>query len=181
MATASLSNPVMINALHALLTVALGVLSGVALSLLLWVMPMIQLATDTKTRIKQFNHIIHLGATYLLPTSRALPVLMLSLIYLSYHSAEPDIQARWKHYIAAIVVLVPTGPWEITLIFPINDKVAAMGEELAKMKMDSFGDQRDREVEEMFSKWSQWHIGRIVAPMVATGFFAGSAAGVLPF
>ena len=142
---------------------------------------MARLAPATSTKIKQFNLIVHLGGTYLQPTSRVLPVLLVSLTYLSYHHIDPVLQARWKHCLAAILCLVPIDPWERNLIFPTNDKLAAMGEDLAKMKKEKFGDERDAEVDVLFTKWCRWHVGRIVSPMVATAILAGSTAGVLPF
>ena len=114
-------------------------------------------------------------------SSRTLPVLMLSSAYLSYQHDDPTIQARWKHHVAVMLSLMPASAWEIALIFPINDKVAEMGQELTKLKKDDFADGRDAKVEELFTRWQTFHVFRIVAPMVATALLAGSALNVLPF
>ena len=84
----------------------------------------------------------------------------------------------WSPYILAIATLVATGPWEIYLIFPTNDKIAAMQTELEKMGKENFGDKRDEEIAELLSDWQKWHVGRVVMPLVATAIIAGTGVNL---
>lgn len=77
--------------------------------------------------------------------------------------------------------MVPTGPWEIYLIFPINDEIKAMGESLEKGKVEGPGYPRDQELERRLDEWVKWHTGRIVAPMAGTGILLLSALDMMPF
>ena len=108
---------------------------------------------------------------------------MLTMGYVSHSLASRDLKASsfsdtmnaWLPYALAIGVLVPIGPWEMLLIFPTNDKIAEMTRGLERAGKEDFGDERDEEVERLLGSWASWHVGRIVAPLVATGIMAGSA------
>ena len=78
----------------------------------------------------------------------------------------------WLPYILSLAVLVPVGPWEVYLIFPTNDKILAMKEELEKSGKEGFGGDRDKELDELLVVWGRWHWGRVVIPLVATGVMA---------
>ena len=150
--------------------------------MLVWVMPIVRLGPNTLTKCRQFNHAVHLGATYLMPTSRTRPVLILTLAYLFYAQASAQLKepsfsntvAAWSPYALAIAVMVPTAPWEIYLIFPTNDRVAEMQKQLERMGKENYGDERDDEIGELISVWQKWHVGRVVAPLVATAIMAGA-------
>ena len=102
---------------------------------------------------------------------------MLTELCVAYSAGDP----RWKHYLAAISVMVPVGPWEIFLIFPVNDEIKEVGEKLKADKKNDFGDGRDADVERLFDEWLKWHTARWVAPTVAMGIMVGSALELLPF
>ncbi len=152
--------------------------------MLVWVMPVVRLAPSTLTKCRQFNHAIYLGGKYLQPTSRALPVFILVIAYLSHTQALTDLEkpsysdavSAWSPYVLAIATLVATAPWEIYLIFPTNDKIAAMQEKLEKMGKENFGDKRDEEIGDLLTDWQKWHVGRVVMPLVATAIMAGAGA-----
>ena len=80
--------------------------------------------------------------------------------------------AVWSPYVLTIAVLLPTSPWEIYLIFPTNDKVTEMQKQLEKMGKENFGDRRDGEMGELISIWQKWHVGRVIAPLIATAIMA---------
>ncbi len=150
--------------------------------MLVWVISIVRLAPTTLTKCRQFNHSVHLGSKYLQPTSRAMPVVMLVMAYLSHVEASKDLKelslsytmAAWLPYALAVAVLAPTGPWEIYLIFPTNDKIAEMKKELEKRGKENFGDERDNQIGELLSIWQKWHVGRVVAPLLATMIMAGA-------
>ncbi|KPI39652.1 uncharacterized protein AB675_3453 [Cyphellophora attinorum] len=164
------------NILHFLATFSLAILSGIALSLTIWCIPLVRLAPTTSSKIRQFNHIIQLGFTYLQPSSRIIPACLVAAIAIAFTNGDP----RWKHYVATVAVMIPTGPWEVYLVFPINDEIKAMGQSLEKGKED-FGNPRDQELERRLDDWVKWHTGRIVAPMLGTGILLASALDMLPF
>lgn len=153
--------------------------------MLVWVMPIVRLAPSTLTKCRQFNHAVHLGATYLQPTSRMMPVLILTLAYLSHAQASAQLNdtslsntvAAWSPYVLAIAIVMLTAPWEIYLIFPTNDKVADMQKQLEKMGEENFGDKRDEEMGKLISNWQKWHVGRVIAPLTATAIMAMAGVG----
>jgi len=137
------------------------------LSLYVWVIPVILIAPDTKTKIAQFNLVIEMGARYLQPSSRTLGALFASLAVLFYCHPDPMIASRWRDYAMAMGALVSTAPYEIYAVFPTNDKIGNMGQDLKITQAADFGDKRDKEVDELLKKWRKRHIGRIVAPFGA--------------
>lgn len=190
----TITTPTAICLAHNLTLIAISILTGVALSLRVWTIPIIGLAqpASTATQVRQFNYIIALGLKYLQTSSRLLPVTLLSLAgatYVHHHNHLDDHQQwqrgeqvlaqEWTHYVAATLVLLVIAPWEIYLIFPINDRIAEYGKKLNAERQECFGDARDGEVRQLLADWQFWHVGRIVCPMAAALILAASGAGVL--
>lgn len=140
---------------------------GIATSLYLWVIPIILIAPDTKTKITQFNLLIENGALFLQPSSRALGASFASLAVLFYCHPNTALALQWKYYALAMASLVTTAPYEIYAIFPTNEKLAGMGKELDGMKSADFGDKRDKEVDILLKKWAERHLGRILTSLGA--------------
>ncbi|KXJ85440.1 hypothetical protein Micbo1qcDRAFT_169436 [Microdochium bolleyi] len=177
--------PTTITLAHNLTLTALSILTGIALSLRVWTIPIIGLAhpASTAVQVRQFNHVLVLGFKYLQTSSRLIPVALLSLAGATYHHQQqpgPPLVQHWTHYLAATLVLLITAPWEVYLIFPTNDKITGYGRALDKERQGRFGDKRDDEVQRLLTEWQFWHVGRIAFPMIATLILAASGAGLLP-
>lgn len=155
------------------LSLGLSVLTGVAFALHQWIIPLIRIGSTPQSKIAQFRLTITLGFRYLQPLSRIFGVLTLAIIALLYTHSDPTLAAQTKLYVVVLAILVPLGPYEEKLIFPTNDRILAMGEEIGKEGMgDGTGDdeasrKRKQELSDLLSSWQAWHTGRVVAPFVA--------------
>jgi hypothetical protein len=107
--------------------------------------------------------------------SRIQAVPHLLLIYLFYQHPDPAISSRWKYFAAAIFVGVQSAWYEVVTIFPTNDKLLKLEEEVKKMNQEQDRKMRG-EVVGLLEKWRRWHIGRIVLPTVSFGL---AVCGVL--
>ena len=161
------TNTALLKTLQMTTIASLSIVSGIATSLYLWVIPIVLRARSTRTKISQFNHTIALGFKYLQTSSRILSACRASLAILFYNHPNPTLASRWKYYALAIGALITTAPYEIYAIFPTNDRVAKMGKELGKEKQDDFGDHRDKEVVDLLRKWQWRHVGRIASTIGA--------------
>lgn len=141
----------------------------VTLSRSLWVMPLIMLPENTpRIMIAQFMETVGRGGRFLQPTSRALAVGLVALTVLTARHPDTDVAARWKYHAAAGFVIVQTAWYEIVYIFPINDKIAAIG---SKEKLSE--DDRKKLIS-LMEGWQRLQWGRILLPLAAgiIGFLA---------
>ncbi|PSK36176.1 hypothetical protein B9Z65_5991 [Elsinoe australis] len=134
-----------INIVHAFVTISLALMTGIALTMYLWIVPIIHIAPDSSTKIKQFTRNTDLGARYQHPMSKILPVLIFLLAITTYMETNHFLKWRWINYLAAMITMAPIGPWETVTVFPINDKMTEMGNALEQSKRTMFGDERDAE------------------------------------
>lgn len=132
-----------------------------------WVIPVTLLATNARSKTRQFSETIARGGRYLQPSSRALAVGLASLTYLISQHPNPATAARWKVWAAAMAILATTGPYEIYAVFPINDKIEEIGSKLEKKREDNMDAKGEEELDGLLRKWRQRHVGRIVMPMSA--------------
>lgn len=154
---------------------ALGITSGISLSLYVWIVPILKKAPSTRARIEQFNVMIDKGMQYLLPGSKIMATALAALAFLTSRHPNPDIARRWKYYGLAFACLASTGPYEDYFIFPINDKMAELGKKL-EPTMNNFEGQKDAEVDLLLDKWTKRHVGRI---MTTTSAFLIALWGVV--
>jgi hypothetical protein len=182
----SLQNPKFIKGLQLALPISLSALSGksqepsktlnqssqdigVALCLYGWVIPMIRIGGSARSKIAQFELIIELGYRYLQSSGRILAATLLTTTLLLRNHPSPAIARQWKIYALSLAILAPAAPWEEFLIFPTNDRIEAMGEELRNERRESLdpSDPRARKLNDALDSWQRWHVGRIVFPFVA--------------
>lgn len=64
----------------------------------------------------------------------------------------------------ALAILVSVAPYEVYCIFPINDRVKEIEDELAKRSNEK---QAKQELQNLFKKWQFRNFGRVVIPLVA--------------
>ncbi|KAF1937609.1 hypothetical protein EJ02DRAFT_356436, partial [Clathrospora elynae] len=72
------------------------------------------------------------GGQYLLPSSRTLGAALLCTSILTSLMSEPSEAETWKMWAGCFVFLVLVAPYEICFIFPLNDRVEEIGEELER-------------------------------------------------
>jgi hypothetical protein len=115
-----------------------------------------------KLLVKQFKQTFTWGGQYLLPSSRALGASLLLATILTSRLSDPVEAEKWKSWAALFLTLITVAPYEIYLIFPINDRVEEIGQELEK------GTTRDkkakRELKELLGKWQFRNFGRVLLP-----------------
>ena len=117
-------------------------------------MPLLSLAPP-KARIQQFNLTVSNGARYLQPCSRTLPIVLAALCYIIYArlSGWTFQDRQCLLYTMALSLLLPIGVIEINLIFPVNDRVAELGETLDGDASTENDAAVDKELTALFDKW----------------------------
>ena len=106
--------------------------SGLSFCLSTWVIPNALLAPP-KTMTRQFLATIARGERYLQPSSRILGLCLLSVTYLTAQNPNPAVASRWRYWAACLAILVPVAPYEIFVIFPINDQVKEIDAQIGKV------------------------------------------------
>lgn len=106
-----------------------------------------------------FRHLQSLGKIY--------AVAMGALAFLCSRSGNANIAARTRPYVAAMVIAALVSPYEITTIFPTNDRMFEIDDQLKREGKDNFGDERDQEIDSLLKQWQWWHTGRIVLPLAS--------------
>ena len=170
--------PTTISALQLTLTISLATLAGIAICLHSWVVPILRLGATSRCKIAQFNLVISLGFTYLQSAGRLLGLLTAIITGLFYTHPDPVVAQQWRTYAAVLAMLAPLAPYEEYTIFPINNRIKRMGEQLAKEGKEMFRDARDGELTELLGSWQAWHTGRAVAPFVAACVAGWAMIGV---
>lgn len=148
--------------------------AGVSTCLSVWIMHLLEFAPP-RVKVAQFNLTIGKGSRYLQPASRVLAVSIMTLLYLAYVTPSSGWGFKCTVYAIALVMLVPVAPYEIYLIFPINDRVAELGTKMEKEGTDD-NEAIDKELIMLLRKWRFRNWGR-AGPCLATGIllaFAGS-------
>jgi hypothetical protein len=114
--------------------------------------------------IAQFDFIIQMGETYLMPFSKFLAASVFVLAAAASQHPDPGEAAKWKWYLAAGVVVIQIAWFEARYIFPINDEVRAMG---AKGHGSSDQSKFEKVLGERLQRWRQYHAVRTALPGVA--------------
>ena len=162
------SNATFLKSLQMTNIVALTNMSGISVCLYAWIIPILLVSHPTRTTIKQFNIMIHKGLTYLLPSSRVMSISLASTAYLLSQSPNPEVAAKWRYWAIVLVILVPIAPYEMLAIFPINQKIAEIGERVEKDGSDRLSEAETEEVKGLIRKWQKRHIGRMLLPFAAS-------------
>jgi hypothetical protein len=99
-----------------------------------------------------------------LPSSRILGGLLNLTAILTSQLSNPREAKKWKTWAILFCVLIIIAPYEIYLIFPINDRVEEIGQEMAKgMGGEVY---QMKELQKLLRMWQLRNIGRVVAPAV---------------
>ncbi|KAF2223756.1 hypothetical protein BDZ85DRAFT_281666 [Elsinoe ampelina] len=144
--------------------------TGLALSLYAWAVPVILEAQSAHTIATQFCLMVGKGAAYLQPTSRILGASLASLAVLSYTHPDPIQSAKWSYWAVALACVLPIAPYEVSLIFPINDEILEMRNEMDDRRSAGLANDDkkcDKYIREQIYKWRRRHVGRIVMPFAA--------------
>lgn len=138
--------------------------SGLASGLSLWVVPLI-LQAPPETATSQFCSSFSWGKKYLQPTSRALSLALVSITWLVSRHTNPYESRKWAYWAASVAILVPVGPYEVNVIFPINDRIFEL-QEIAE-KDRTLDVAKTRELETLLKKWKLRHWMRVLLPLAA--------------
>ncbi|EMC93815.1 hypothetical protein BAUCODRAFT_44548, partial [Baudoinia panamericana UAMH 10762] len=136
---------------------------GLASCFSLWIVPLIQqprVSADAQAAI--FVGVFERGGKYLQPTSRFFGIATLAMAAWAYYLGE----AVWTYYAAAFVFMIAVAPWEIAMIFPINDKAAAFNDRLKKDGASALNDAEVKEQKELVNQWSRMHAVRFGLPIL---------------
>ncbi|KAF3041358.1 hypothetical protein E8E12_008231 [Didymella heteroderae] len=138
-------------------------LGGLSSCLSLWLIPLISLLPPAQA-CRQFTQTVTWGFQYLQPSSRILGASLLLTTVLTSRLADAEHAQRWKLWAVALGILVPVAPYEALCIFPINDSVKRMGEQVRS------GADEKRVAPELIRLLDRWRVrnyGRVVLPLVA--------------
>ena len=89
---------------------------------------------------------------------------LIATVFLTRWLDDPAQAEQWKTWALALVILVPVALYEIYCIFPINDRVKEIGEDIKK-----HGDENrfKKELGELFAEWQFRNYVRVGLPLVA--------------
>jgi hypothetical protein len=136
---------------------------GLSSCLSLWVVP---LTAQLPPRLlcKHFTQTFTWGGQYLLPSSRFLGASLLLTTILTSRLSDPVEAEKWKTWAALFVMLVTIAPYEIYLIFPINDRVEEIGV-MMEREMEKEVEQK-RELWGLLKQWQFRNFGRVGMPVL---------------
>jgi Na+/melibiose symporter-like transporter len=137
--------------------------TGLSSCLSLWVIPLTSLLPP-KLAARQFTQTFTWGGQYLLPSSRTLGALILLTTMLTSLLPDPDDAATWPIWALLFCMVVTVAPYEIYLIFPLNDRVKEIGSVLEHSTVSE--DAVKRELQTLLKTWAFRNWGRILAPVV---------------
>lgn len=141
----------------------LTLILGLSSCLSLWVVPLTTLLPP-KLLAKQFKQTFTWGGQYLLPSSRTLGASLISTTILTSRLSDPVEAEKWKSWAGLFLTLITVAPYEIYLIFPINDRVEEIEEQLENgTKQD---EQVKKELKELLAKWQFRNFGRVALPVL---------------
>ena len=134
---------------------------GLSSCLSLWVVPLTALLPP-KLLARQFRQTFIWGGQYLLPSSRALGASLLLTTILTSRLSDPAEAEKWKNWAGLFCTLITVAPYEIYFIFPMNDRVEEIGEELEKgVRME---EDVKKELQDLLAKWQFRNFGRVALP-----------------
>ncbi|KAK3658019.1 hypothetical protein LTR56_000773 [Elasticomyces elasticus] len=157
-------NPTVFQCVQIAFTLALAFLSGLSSCFTLWAIPLLQLPrVPPHAKAVEFVHIFTLGGRYLQPTSRLLGA---STVMLTAWSYAQD-NGLWRYYLLCFGLLAPIAPWEMYMIFPINDRVAEMDRRMEQDGSNVLSAAEKNELGGLLSRWAKVHSFRFVMPALA--------------
>ncbi|KAF2759871.1 hypothetical protein EJ05DRAFT_312374 [Pseudovirgaria hyperparasitica] len=163
------SRPNVLPVLQATTITSLSIISGVSICLTAWVIPVIRTAREAQTQTTQFSLTIEKGWKYLHHFSQLQGASLATITYLVSQHPNPAIAAKWRIWAAALGIVAFAWPFERIAIFPVNDRVGEIGEEVKK------GDEgRVGEVDGLLKEWGVKNVFRAALPLSAavTGLYS---------
>ncbi|KAK0363312.1 hypothetical protein LTR02_014826 [Friedmanniomyces endolithicus] len=145
-------------------TLALAFLCGLSACFTLWVIPLLQLPrVPAQAKAAELTHLVTLGGKYLQPGSRMLGAASVGFTAWSY-AVGNDL---WGYYLLCFALLVPIAVWEIYMIFPINDRIADIDQQMMKGGSEALKAEQERELGRLLDRWTKMHTVRFVLPGLA--------------
>jgi hypothetical protein len=117
-----------------------------------------------KLLAKQFKQTFTWGAQILMPSSRVLGASLLLTTVLTSRLSDPVEAENWKTWAALFLTLITVAPYEIYFIFPINDRVEEISDELEKGAKQE--EDVKRELHKLLGKWQFKNFGRVALPVL---------------
>ncbi|USP77347.1 hypothetical protein yc1106_04621 [Curvularia clavata] len=156
--------------IHWGMIVSLFIVSGIAWSFNLWIIPIIKLNTSSSA-IAQLLETSRRGGAWLEPLNASFAFLFgITAALLSQHP-DPAKAAQWKPFAVSFATLLQVAWWERVMIFPLEASIANLDQ--SKGKNGGTGavwlDQATSKVlHQSLNKWSRWHAVRATLPLVAS-------------
>ncbi|KAF2024553.1 hypothetical protein EK21DRAFT_78413 [Setomelanomma holmii] len=151
------------------IAISLLVVSGIAWSFNLWVVPIIKF-NKSSSAILQLEETSRRGGKWLEPLNASFAFLLgLNALLLSRHP-DPAEGTYWKNYATACITLLQVAWWERVFIFPLEAYIATLSKHKGSLggSQDSWMDEASRKVlHQSLDKWCQWHAVRATLPLVA--------------
>lgn len=151
---------------------SLFIVSGIAISLSLWCIPIILKSPTSRSQIEQFQIIIDNGYNYLQRCTRFWGGTIPLQAYLTYKHEDPDVARLWIFWAAAFATVIQALWYEQVAVFPTNAAILKdVKGRLDKDAADGEGEAEDRrcreELKMLLLKWRFRHTPRIILPFIA--------------
>ncbi|KAH6621975.1 hypothetical protein C7974DRAFT_214216 [Boeremia exigua] len=153
----------LVQVLQITVATSLIFIGGLSSCLSLWVLPLTKLLPPALA-CAQFIQTVTWGLQYLQPSSRILGISLLTTALLTSYLPDPAQAEQWKTWAVALAILAPVAPYEVYCIFPINDRVSEIREEVERGANE---EKAKKELKALFSKWQFRNYGRVGIPLVA--------------
>ncbi|EMD62928.1 hypothetical protein GGP41_004975 [Bipolaris sorokiniana] len=156
--------------IHWGMIVSLFIVSGIAWSFNLWVVPIIKL-NPSKSAIAQLLETSRRGGAWLEPLNASFAFLFgITAALLSQHS-DTSVASQWKPFAASFATLLQVAWWERVMIFPLEESIANLGKGKEKSG-GAEGAWMDHETSKVLHKsldeWSRWHAVRATLPLIGS-------------
>ncbi|KAF2847111.1 hypothetical protein T440DRAFT_456868 [Plenodomus tracheiphilus IPT5] len=152
-----------------MIVVSLLVVSGIAWSFSLWIIPVIKL-NKSSSAILQLEETSRRGGKWLEPLNASFAFFFgINALLLSKHP-NPAEAAGWKCYATASLTLLQVAWWERVMIFPLEAHIAKMRKNkpsLGEFQENCMDDPSQQVLHQSLDRWSQWHVVRATLPLVA--------------
>jgi hypothetical protein len=117
--------------------------------------------------IAQFNQMIDLGFKYLFPTSKLFGAMIGATALLTSQHPEEEVATKWKFYVATAFVILQVTWYEAKFIFPINDEIAALENDVETRKDKLLLDTEQKHLVSLLYSWKRFHVVRMLLPVAA--------------
>jgi hypothetical protein len=164
---APLSNANLVKGLELFNITSLIFIAGVSSSMSFLSIPLIMKSPTLKGMTIQFHDMVTKGFKYLQPGSRTITISLAALTYTLHQNTDRSTALRWKYWFTSFAILAQLAWYEIVKIFPINDRIAEIGNVLEQAGEDEGDKEKRMELIELLRKWQRRNLVRAFGPLIA--------------